>query len=168
MPDYTIKVPPKFKLITDYKSFSSSGRTYGELYTDRGFYNGTPALTDETFTREITPLEERSSHLIPLKRIQRTQLKNAAGSFMITTKGKKNSENFIYQFLAKDGSYNFKHQVNNRVIKELKVVSPDRTLLTGFKGKIERIAHIIGNNKAGVERPVLRKVAGVIQNLLRK
>ncbi len=71
----------------------------------------------------------------------------------------------ITQFEAKDGTYSMEHKVNNILVKDLYVPSHNVTPSYGFRGKLEKFAHKLGNNEQGLERPVLRKIAGFLYKL---
>lgn len=164
MKNYTIKPPSNLRLLTDYKFYTKAGEAKGELYTESAHISR-PNIMQQTFKRELTPTEEKSTYLIPKKGISRYQLKNDAGHFMTTIRERAIGQTSISQFEAKDGTYSMEHKVCNVLVKDLYVPSTHATPSYGFRGKLENFAHKLGNNKQGVERPVLRKVAGFLYKL---
>lgn len=83
----------------------------------------------------------------------------------------------VRRFTVPDGSsnvYGYIHNLekNNNILydvmTESKTKPVQRKFLTGFKGKVEQLAHKIGNNKAGCERPLLRNIEALALKILRK
>lgn len=68
----------------------------------------------------------------------------------------------LIQMQRADGYYSSARTVGKDVVGGYEVIPVQRKFLQGFKGKMQKLAMMIGQDTNGCERPVLRKVAGFI------
>lgn len=76
----------------------------------------------------------------------------------------------VTQTIRANGEYSFEGKLGGKILHSFEAPPPvERKLLTGFAGKMEKLAHAIGNNaKTGVERPGLRNISEFILKHLKR
>lgn len=71
-------------------------------------------------------------------------------------------------YLDKDGFYSVTRTKDGKIIGGYEGQPIQRKLMTGFKGKVEKLGMAIATDANGCERPILRRVGGFILNLSKR
>lgn len=70
--------------------------------------------------------------------------------------------------IKNDGAYSVTRKVGDEIVGGYEIKPVNRKFATGFKGHVEKLAMKIGTDANGCERPVLRRVAEFMFNMLKK
>lgn len=158
--------------VTEWESNHSIGHTNRAS----GYYQYWNVLRGDDFVTE-TIADFKNENIPDFRRDSwstiKQQIKNIDDVAIKTTKIKPVRigdfhEHETVQRLTNDGHYSVKRLIDGKVVGGYEASPVERKLMTGFKGKVEKLAMKIGTDANGCERPVLRRVSGFMIDMLRK
>lgn len=168
MLNHKIQIPTIYELV---RNDGPKQQTYYNPY--KGIYlhienkdGAKEAIYGSHFTQyTTTETEKPSSFVRETKKYNRTAIDEYEGR---ENPIKQEVIGKVKQEETSKGAYSLKSEYKRKFVHDWQVQPEERKLLTGIKGKFEKIAHCIGNTKNGVERPVLSRVEALLIKLLRK